>query len=328
MIISEKNALKVKEALDGGKSFALIRLPGKVAKFVDAKSDKIKVKITPWLSSEDIEITDVQSAKPVDELPAQTSKEEYLSSLTELIERLSQRDEAKTVISRIIAGQSGDKDWISVAEKLWSHFPDTLGYLFYTPQTGAWLGASPEKLLRFFQPDHFSTMALAGTVPVNYEWDYKNYQEQQIVEKYIADIVKHYTDDFRVEGPKSLKFGDLQHLCTFISGRLSQSQSPRELAVTLMHHLSPTPALCGFPLHDAIADIESLENHHRGVYGGFITIEQDSGFQAYVAIRCLQFDPKTSRWAIYTGSGITAKSVPETEWRETQAKADFLLSLL
>ena len=62
-------------------------------------------------------------------------------------------------------------------------------YCLYHPKIGAWLGASPEQLLKA-NADSFETMALAGTQKVEGDetviWQQKEKEEQQFVKDFIS----------------------------------------------------------------------------------------------------------------------------------------------
>jgi len=318
---------KAAKLLAEGKSFAIYRLPDKAPKLVDMAGGKADVYISPWLTSFDhnLHIGEITETEPDFNLPEATPKDRYIERLHHLVKILQGRGMAKTVISRVITGQSQNLDWIKAAEELWNTFPGTFGYLFYTPSTGAWLGASPEKLLVTFAPNHFITHALAGTLPVGVDWNRKNYEEQQMVVDFIEDSLSQMGLKYEEIGPKDLVYGKIKHLLTAFSGEFD---NPLDQIVSLHDRLSPTPALSGLPREEALDDIDDIEDHNRGCYGGYITISTDDGVMSYVTIRCAQFDPRDGRWAIYVGGGITPKSDPETEWRETEYKAEKLMEIL
>lgn len=325
MKINDKIKTKAAYLLSAGHSFAIYRLPDHAPKLVTA-SGKHDFYITPWRCrfADSICIDDSASGTPAP-LPDATPRDLYLERVAALIEKLKGRGMAKTVISRVIAGRTPGLDVIDAAERLWNAFPATFGFLYYTPATGCWLGASPEKLLVTFEPDHFTTHALAGTVGVEDEWDVKNYQEHQMVADYIADKLRDMNVKFSDGGMKSLRFGNIKHLSTHFNGRFT---NPSVQAVELLDRLSPTPALAGWPCKEAIDDINDIEDHNRGCYGGYLTVNTGRASYSYVNLRCAAIDPVTGRWAVFAGGGITPKSDPATEWRETEAKAAVILEIL
>ncbi len=325
--INAKTRARVTELLSSGKSFMLYRMPDHAPKLVEKAGGKAEVYISPWLSrfKDNLHIGEIPDAEPSYDIPESTPKEIYLERVGELVERLRQRGMSKTVISRVISGKSPELDWISAAEHLWSDFPSTFGYLFYTPMTGGWLGASPEKLLVTYPPNHFATQALAGTLRVGMSWNRKNYEEQQMVADFIEESLKQMHVKFSETGPKTQSYGNIKHLSTLFVGELDD---PFTQAVVLHDWLSPTPALSGLPREEALDDIDEMEAHRRGCYGGYITVKTDDGLASFVTIRCAQFNPSDNSWAIYAGGGITPKSEPETEWEETESKASGLLKIL
>lgn len=330
LIINDKMRERVNNALKKGESFMLYRIPEYAPKFVGEKGRKVMVYVTPWRDKfeDSYLINDSSSAAPSFRIPDSTSKQQYIVRLGSLIEELGKRGMAKTVISRIISGVA-DVEWIDVAESLWNAFPQSFGYMFYTPETGAWLGASPEKLLIAYPPNHFSTQALAGTLPVEMDWNVKNYEEQQLVADYIEKILNDSKTAYKAIGPKDLIYGSIKHLNTSFTGLLDIN-NPRGHAERLIDSLAPTPALAGYPMGDAFDDIDDIEDHERGCYGGYITIvnEETGNINSYVTIRCVQFNPVSGKWAVYVGGGITPKSNPESEWKETEAKASKMIELI
>ncbi len=330
--INDKIRMKVDEALSSGKSFMLYRIPTYSPKFVAAGNKKADCFITPWREKFDNSILINEKDWDVDRtpypIPESTSKQQYQRRLEGLIETLNTRGMAKTVISRIISGEN-NCNWIDVAEDLWNAFPDSFGYLFYTPTTGAWLGATPEKLLIAYPPNHFSTQALAGTLPADADWNVKNYEEQQIVVDYIEQILNDTKTPFKAIGPKEVVYGKIKHLSTSFAGLLNQEDSFGH-AKLLLDRLAPTPALAGYPKGDAFDDIDEIEDHERCCYGGYITVmnKETGNINSYVTIRCVQFDPRTGKWAVYAGGGITPKSDPAVEWEETEAKASKLIEII
>ncbi len=116
-------------------------------------------------------------------------------------------------------------------------------------------------------------------------------------------------------------YGAIEHLCAHIS-----CQAPAAMLPQIIDALNPTPALCGYPLGDAVSDIALYERHRRHLYGGYIAVRDSKGYHAYVNLRCVHFDSR--RFCIYGGGGIVTASVPAEEYAETEAKTSFLRQLL
>jgi isochorismate synthase len=254
-----------------------------------------------------------------------TDMVDYLQKVKGLIETLKHRG-GKTVISRTTIGNAVGVDWCEVAERYFEKFGHAFAYLYYMPETGAWLGASPELLLSHNKATgQVSTMSLAGTRRVSateQPWDEKNIKEQQLVTDFIVNTLKSNGLNVNVGEVTTLNYGAIEHLCTHISATMPEDLTFLDLA----NKLSPTPALAGYPRENALAEIAQIEHHGRRCYGGYIYVNDAAKTEAFVNLRCVSFD--NNQWCIYSGGGITADSDPASEWLETEAKASALLSLI
>ncbi len=231
-------------------------------------------------------------------------------------------------------------------ERLLDTYPSAFCYIWYHPKVGLWLGATPELLLNL-NNQRLSTMSLAGTQAVRNnlepEWNQKEIVEQQYVTEYITKSLASKVEHLEVSEPASLKAGKLWHLCTYISGRTE----PSRLA-SIIKELHPTPAVCGLPKLPAKKFIQLHENYDRSYYTGFLGILNDkerversktrrnqehkayaavtNSTSLYVNLRCMQW--KGEKIWVYVGGGITADSVPESEWEETSNKSATMLNIL
>lgn len=249
-----------------------------------------------------------------------TDRRQYIDAVTAVIERLK-REGGKSVISRTTCGQSAGVDWAAVTRQYFARYPGTFRFLYYSPQTAFWLGASPE-LLYSGDLSRVDTMSLAGTRrPTDEPWDAKNIAEHQIVTDFIAAALTDAGLNVTVDATETLNYGVIQHLCTKISAHGHYASH-----ACILDRLSPTPALAGYPRDKARLDIASAERHERRCYSGYVAVHNGDRFEAYVNLRCVNFDSK--RWCIYTGGGITAQSVPDDEWRESEIKASVLRQLI
>lgn len=252
-----------------------------------------------------------------------TDRNCYEKQCAELIKRLKLRG-GKTVLSKVVCGNSQNKSWSNVVEQYFNQLPHTFRYMYFTPDTGFWFGATPEILLNYVKgSEKFITMSLAGTR--NSEkcesWDRKNIEEHDLVTKYITETLDGMGIETKVSQYQNLHFGDIQHLCNYIEGEIGYN-NPIEIAKIL----SPTPALSGFPVIDAIQDIEDLEDHPRLCYGGFVAVVTSKKTDAFVNIRCVHFDKES--YCIYGGGGITSKSNIAMEWDETEKKIKIIKNIL
>lgn len=246
----------------------------------------------------------------------------YCSSLRELTATLK-KNHAKTVISRLIAVDSTTEPLNAFRQYVNMVSDNTFRFIFYTPATGIWIGASPELLLSHkYDSGVFSTISLAGTRrPSDDEWDTKNRVEHDYVTDFIDFHFRNHNLEVDIADAADVEFGSIEHLCEVITGKGETDP------ISLLDDLNPTPALCGFPVEQAFGNILSYEMHDRKCYGGMVGIADHEGFAAYVDLRSCLVSPIANdiyRYNIYAGGGITGASDPLDEWNEAAAKARML----
>lgn len=341
---------KIREAINRclvhGIAFAAYRLPGAKVRFIASLNNSSGADrgdafvITPWgrrygestcIAADYDEISLMEAAIGKEHegdntftfMPS-TDKAEYAANLTRLIDLLQKRG-GKTVISRIMSGECDSIDWAEAADRLFDRYPEAFCHIYYHPRTGAWLGATPEVLVSSDSRENsFLTMALAGTKKKGEAWDDKNRSEQQMVTDFIVGNLNELGAKVTTSQVSDLQYGDIAHLCTYIKCSGGENVSHQ----TICGILSPTPAVAGLPREKALAEIALFERHQRLCYGGYLTVENkdNTGRISYVNLRCAHFSG--NRFTIYAGGGITAQSVPETEWAETEAKAKTLKDII
>lgn len=251
-----------------------------------------------------------------------TTRAEYDRAMDRILEHL-QNHGGKVVLSRTIAGLNSSVDWINVADRYFALHDEAFRYIYYTPRHGCWLGASPEQLL-IVKGHEFTTMALAGTRNVTdaiMPWSGKNIAEQAIVRNYIVDRLYDFGLAPQCGPTETITTGNIQHLCTIVSGNIENSD-PAEI----LRSLNPTPALAGYPLPVALEQIATNEIHPRRCYGGYIAIATKYSMEAYVNLRCVNFDD--NGWCMYVGGGIMPDSDVSEEWNETEAKSHILKNVI
>ncbi|MDR1201581.1 MAG: isochorismate synthase [Tannerellaceae bacterium] len=199
-------------------------------------------------------------------------------------------------------------------------------YLCHTPQTGTWLGSTPEMLLSG-EGNVWHTVAIAGTQPLqNGElpktWDDKNLIEQMLVSYYIRTQLTSSGIHPSEKGPYTVRAGELAHLRSDFmfslpdTGRLG----------SLLELLHPTPAVSGLPKEEAYRFICENEGYSRRYYSGFIGwLEPDGKSDLYVNLRCMNIHDNS--FTLYAGGGLLPSSVPEQEWQETEDKLQTMLYL-
>ncbi len=197
-------------------------------------------------------------------------------------------------------------------------YPRMMVYLCHTPQTGTWIGSSPE-LLMSGKGETWQTIALAGTMRVEGEtlptaWGTKDKEEQAHVARYIRDVLSRYGEEVEEEGPRTARAGHLAHLRTDFRFTLRRHSMGDVLNV-----LHPTPAVCGVPKGEALAFIADHEGLDRSYYAGFMgCASPQAESHLYVNLRCVQRSAGVA--TLYAGSGLLPSSDPHTEWQETCEK--------
>lgn len=250
-------------------------------------------------------------------------KEAFENLVSKGIEAIKQGEFEKIVLSRKIVLKE-QLSIVATFQNLISTYPTAFRYLFFLPNIGLWMGATPEQLVKINQ-NQFETVALAGTqlYSENIIWETKEIEEQQFVTDYIVAKVKNKVTKLTVSDTKTVKAGNLVHLKSFISGELTTDF----LANDLIKALHPTPAVCGLPKENAIDFILKNEEYNRKYYAGFLgEYKKDNQTDLFVNLRCLEVDNDVVH--IYVGCGITKDSHPEKEFIETENKSMTMRNVL
>ena len=204
-------------------------------------------------------------------------------------------------------------------------YPRMFIALVYTPQSGTWLTATPEILLEGSGCD-WRTIALAGTMRLedgqldgegeNTTWSTKNIEEQRVVATYIAQCLEQFANDFREEGPRTVRAANLVHLRSDFTFTLPSDDRIGDL----LQQLHPTPAVCGLPKREAFQFIIRNEYSPRRYYSGFMGPLQTPSTHLYVSLRCMNIEDNI--YHLYAGGGLLRDSTLEQEWQETEAKLE------
>ena len=206
-------------------------------------------------------------------------------------------------------------------------YPYSYVYLCHTPETGTWMGSTPETLLSG-KGKHWHTVSLAATLPNSKEgentWDAHHKLEQQLVTDYIqTQLLSFGATHIHVEDPFTVQAAQLLHLRSNFHFELPNT---RQIG-SLLQHLHPTPAVSGLPKAEAFSFILQHETAKRAYYAGFIgSLDPDEQTAIYVNLRCMQIREK--RATLYAGGGLLSSSVLETEWNETEYKMKTMESLI
>ncbi len=259
-----------------------------------------------------------------------TAKKNHLELVLNGIDSIKKKLFKKVVLSRKEIIKLPVIDILKVFERLLEKYDNAFVYVWFHPEVGIWMGATPERLVTL-KNGEFHTTALASTQ--NYQgnlnpvWGDKEKKEHQFVVDYIVSQIKDQQNgiilkDFTVSETYTVKAGSLLHLKADIKGVIDGFELKN-----LLNTLHPTPAVCGLPKEAAKSFILAYENYERTYYTGFLgEINVNIGTELFVNLRCVEIDGNNA--IIYIGGGITAQSNPEKEWIETCNKTSTIKSVL
>jgi len=200
------------------------------------------------------------------------------------------------------------------------------------------VGASPEILVRQEQTDagqKITIRPLAGTRPraatpeldQAAEVELVNDPKERAEHVMLIDLARNdigriaktgsvqVTEAFAVE-----RYSHVMHIVSNVEGVLLEGMS----SMDVLRATFPAGTLTGAPKVHAMELIDQLEPSKRGLYGGAC------GYLSYagdmdVAIAIRTGIVKDGMLYVQAAAGVVADSVPELEWRETEAKARALL---
>lgn len=240
---------------------------------------------------------------------------------------LNRHDFAKLVLARAKdLSCVSQLDPVAIFARALASYPDAFVYLCNIPESGLWLGSTPEILIGSDGSECW-TVALAGTVRIadvenGWKWDEKNIEEQKYVADYIQTRLLELGCSVVRGDVHTVKAGNVAHLKTCFSFTLGADADVAEVVRTL----HPTPAVCGLPKQEAMQFIIDNENIDRSYYSGFAgPIDGDGQMQLFVNIRCMRI--VSVKVTLFAGGGLLAQSVMENEWKETENKMLTMLDI-
>lgn len=259
--------------------------------------------------------------------PAQAdagAKASFKTLVNKSVEAIKSGQFQKLVVSRKETVPIVNRDARAIYLRLLGAYPNAFCYCFYSPETGLWMGATPEQLLKA-DGDSLQTVALAGTQVYNEgitaTWQEKEKQEQAFVTGYILKALAGHAIDIKASEPYTFRAGGVVHIRTDISARPASGSS----VGGILDALHPTPAVCGLPKQQAKEFLLENEGYEREYYSGYlgeVNMDAASGeghTDLFVNLRCMKIEAGKAH--IYVGCGITKDSDPEKEFVETENKA-------
>jgi len=200
------------------------------------------------------------------------------------------------------------------------------------------VGASPEILVRQEQTEEgqkITIRPLAGTRPRASSPEADKAAEQELINDpkeraehvMLIDLARNdigriaktgtvkVTEAFAVE-----RYSHVMHIVSNVEGVLNDGMT----SMDVLRATFPAGTLTGAPKVHAMEVIDQLEPTKRGLYGGACGYLSYAGdMDVAIAIRTGIIKDQTLY--VQAAAGIVADSVPELEWKETEAKARALL---
>ena len=204
-------------------------------------------------------------------------------------------------------------------------------YLFFT-RTPSFevVGASPELLLQVVG-DRMTTHPIAGTRPRGgtpadddrLADELRRDPKERAEHVMLVDLGRN--DLGRVARPGTVstsqymeveRYSHVLHLVSHVEARLR----PDLDALDALRSVFPAGTLTGAPKIRAMQLIAAAEGEQRGLYGGAVGyLGYDGNLDTCITIRSAVL--KGGQAHVHTGAGIVARSVPESEFEETEHKA-------
>ena len=214
----------------------------------------------------------------------------------------------------------------AVLQALEARFPTCRTFLVRGDDGAAFLGASPETLLRV-DGDEVLTEALAGSArpgeaPALLRSQKDLREHRWVVEHLVRALQGLATRVERPATPSLRELANVAHLYTPVRAQLKAGRSVADVAAAL----HPTPAVGGVPGPAARSFLAAHEGLDRGLYAGLVGWVGPEHAELSVALRSALVRGPRAR--LFVGAGIVDGSLPDAEWDETALKARALLEAL
>ena len=263
------------------------------------------------------------------------NKEEFEKIVTKAKEYVHSGDVFQVVLSRKFSFK-GKGDYLKVYEKLRRLNPSP--YMFHLKMNDSTIiGSSPEMLIRVTGKD-IETFPIAGTRKITDDQDENEKMRLELIndEKELAehtmlvdlgrnDIGRvcdygtvHVKDLMQVK-----KFSHVQHIVTHVVGKMNEKYDMYDAFKAVF----PAGTVSGAPKIRAMEVIDELEPESRGGYAGAVGYFSFNGCCDFaIAIRSI-FAEKNVGF-VQAGAGIVFDSIAKNEFKETEHKANAMITAL
>jgi len=261
-------------------------------------------------------------------------RQSWVNAAAEILQRIDRGELEKAVLARRQHWDGVPANPWGVAKALRRHTPGCHHFAFQFQKDRAFVGASPERLLRLTERQ-LDSECLAGTIGRGANED----EDRELAVRLLADAKNRQEHEYVVVGmrdalqplccrldmpatPEIVTLATLQHLHTPMSATLKENVPVGEV----LSRLHPTPAVAGWPRVAAMQAIRGLERTSRGWYAAPVGWIGADAAEFAVGIRSALLTDRTA-W-LFAGAGLVKGSDPEDEWRETTDKLKAFLTAL
>jgi para-aminobenzoate synthetase component 1 len=268
--------------------------------------------------------------------PRSMPREDYVRAVRRILELIRAGDVYQVNFSQRIEGPWAG-DVIGLLERVVERNPAPFGALVNLGP-GSWLlSASPERFLRV-DGRRVVTRPIKGTIgrgatPAEDAANARALLESRKDRAELAMIVDLLRNDLsrscragsvEVVEPFALEtHPTIHHLVATVAGEIA----PRGSVVGVVRDAWPGGSISGVPKIRAMEVIDELEHARRGPYTGSLGwFGHDGRADLNILIRTMRLEG--GRAWLHGGGGVTIRSDPEAEWRESLVKVRGLLEAL
>ena len=300
-----------------------------------------KQKKSLYFYYEENRVDEIKTSEPIFEdfkmskISTNLDKDKFSKIVEKAKKYIYDGDIFQVVLSRKFSFE-GHGDYLKVYEKLRSLNPSP--YLYHLKMgKKLTIGSSPEMLLRVTN-EQVETFPIAGTRKISDDENKNEKLRKELVsdEKELAehtmlvdlgrnDIGK-VCDYGTVHVNKLMevkKFSHVQHMVTHVVGKLNKNYDMYDAFKAVF----PAGTVSGAPKVRAMEIIDELEPESRGPYAGAVGYFSFNGCCDFaIAIRSIFADNESG--FVQAGAGIVFDSIPDNELKETEHKANAMITAL
>nr|AIF05161.1 Anthranilate synthase (trpE) [uncultured marine thaumarchaeote KM3_17_G07] len=286
-------------------------------------------------------VDEIKTSEPIfddfkmSKISTNLDKDEFSKIVESAKKYIYDGDVFQVVLSRKFSFEAHG-DYLKVYQKLRSLNPSP--YLYHLKMgKKITIGSSPEMLLRVTN-DQVETFPIAGTRKISDDKPKNEKLRQELVsdEKELAEhtmLVDLGRNDIgkvcdygtvRVNKLMDVKqFSHVQHMVTHVVGKLNKNHDMYDAFKAVF----PAGTVSGAPKVRAMEIIDELEPESRGPYAGAVGYFSFNGCCDFaIAIRSIFADNESG--FVQAGAGIVFDSIPDNELKETEHKANAMITAL